>query len=225
MPWRRPTPLDVVCLGGLAATLVWAAASTAFVPALIGTHPVLLEVVNGGWSSMLAAGAFVRLGRALLIAAVLAPVLSWVPWDPFAWWAGKRYGRAAAQLVLRGQPGAERLLTRTEHFVQRYGWFAVPLAPWLPLPTTLIYAAAGWGEMPLWQFVGLDVLGTIARSATIVAIGYAVGGDAVSVATTISHNALLASVALLAAIALWVLWRFRRGRAPRRSGPVDDLTK
>lgn len=193
---------DVACLGGLAATLVWVSATTLFVPALIGTRPVLLEVINGGSTAMLAAGAFARIGRVFLPWAVLAPVVAWVPFDPFAWWAGRRYGRAAVSVLLRRQPRLHRMFERTEDFVRRFDWLAVPLAPWLPVPTTLVYASAGWTGMPLWQFLLLDTLGTLVRSAAMVGIGYAAGDSAVSVARDISHNALLATVALVALIAL-----------------------
>lgn len=208
----RVTWLDVACLGGLAAVLGWVSISTVFVPSLIGTRPVLLEIINGGATAMLAAGAFARIGKTLLVWAIFAPVVSWVPFDPFAWWAGRRYGRPAVEALLRRSPALHGMVGRTEHIVRRYEWLAVPLAPWLPLPTTLVYAAAGWTGMRLWQFIVLDLIGTVIRSAAMVGIGYAAGGHAVDIARTVSHNATLATIALVAGLAVWYAWRGARAR-------------
>lgn len=209
----RVTPADVLCLGGLAAVLTWVSVSTVFVPSLIGSRPVFLEIINGGTTTMLAAGAFARIGKTLLVWAIFAPVVSWVPFDPLAWWAGRRYGRSAAEALLRRTPALHGMVERTERAVRRFDWLAVPLAPWLPLPTTLVYAAAGWTGMKLWQFVLLDLAGTVVRSAAMVGIGYAVGGDAVDLARTVSHNATIATIALVAVLVAWYGWRGVRARS------------
>jgi membrane-associated protein len=93
------------------------------------------------------------------------------------------------------------------------------LAPFLPVPSALIYAAAGWTGMSLSRFLIFDVVGMLSWIGLIVGLGYAVGHPAVQVAKTISHYGLVVTIAVVAiALAIAVL-RSRRNTGRRTPPP------
>ena len=200
----------------IAAKTVFALALLPVTPSLLGTHPVLLEALRGSTSSMASGGAFARVGEASLVLAVLAPLPTLLFATPFFWWAGRLWGPKAAAVLGAGNPKAEKWAQRSGAHLERFGGLAVALAPFLPVPSSFIYAAAGWTGMRLRRFMVFDLLGMLAWISVIVGLGYAVGHPAVQVAKAISHYALLATIALVA-IAIVVGSSFARraqGRSP-----------
>jgi len=132
---------------------------------------------------------------------------------PFLWWAGRLWGPKAAAVLGGGNPKAEKWAQRSGAHLERFGGLAVTLAPFLPVPSSFIYAAAGWTGMSLRRFMAFDFLGMLAWIGVIVGLGYAVGHPAVQVAKAISHYALLATIVVVAiAIVVGVL-RARRAAA------------
>ncbi|MGF7238245.1 MAG: DedA family protein [Frankia sp.] len=223
---RRAGRIDAVCLGGLLTQSVWGVVAAFFIPSLVGTHPILLEAFTSSTPAMVAGGAFVRVGRATWTPALLAPVIGWVPLDVFGWWAGRRYGRAAVDVIVRQRPRTARFAARADRLTSRFGVWALVLVLWLPLPNQLVYAATGWAGMRLRTFLLWDTIGTLIRAGIIVGLGYALGNDAVEVATTISHYALVC-VAVGTVLALgWVLLARRiRLRAQAMAALVVDSTE
>jgi membrane-associated protein len=190
------------------------------VPALIGRHPVLLETLRGSTAAMVAGGAFARVGRASLALALLAPLPTLLMGDPFLWWAGRLWGPEVANYLGGRGPRGRRRTERAVRALERYGSWAVLLAYFLPLPSALIYAAAGWTGMSLKRFFLLDLVGTLAWVSLIVGLGYAIGISAVQVAQAISHYSLLATLALI--VAIFVIAGVRA--ATNRRPPDDDAT-
>jgi membrane-associated protein len=84
------------------------------------------------------------------------------------------------------------------------------LAPVLPVPSVIIYAAAGWTGMRLRRFIALDLLGTFGWVALIVGLGYALGRPAVKVAHAITHYSLLITLGLVAVSVAIAMWRASR---------------
>ena len=94
---------------------------------------------------------------------------------------------------------------RLERMVERFGPAAVVLAYYLPLPTLLIYVAAGLSGMRLRTFLALDVVGTLLWVGPIVGLGYAIGKSAVDVVDQIEHySTFLAIGAVLVVIGVQV---------------------
>jgi membrane protein DedA with SNARE-associated domain len=204
---------EIACVTGIAVKTVLALALLPLTPSLLGTDPVLLEALRGSTSAMASAGAFARVGEASLVLAVLAPLPTLLFVTPFFWWAGRLWGPKAAATLGGGHPNAEKWAQRSGAHVERFGGLVVALAPFLPVPSAIIYAAAGWTGMRLRRFLAFDVLGMIVWIGLIVGLGYAVGHPAVQVAKAISHYALLITIALVAtAIAIGGL-RARRAAA------------
>ncbi len=205
---------EIACVTGIAAKTVFALALLPLTPSLIGTDPVLLEALRGSTSAMASGGAFARVGEASLVLAVLAPLPTLLFATPFFWWAGRLWGPKVAATLGGGHPNAEKWAQRSGAHLERFGGLAVALAPFLPVPSSFIYAAAGWTAMSLRRFLVFDLLGMLAWVGLIVGLGYAVGHPAVQVAKAISHYALLATIGVVAIAVAVAMLRARRATTP-----------
>jgi membrane-associated protein len=188
------------------------------VPALIGSHPLLLEIISGSTLAEVTVGAHSRLGELPLWLAVVAGVPGSMLFDWVFWWAGRRWGDRALHLFLgrdaspQGLARREARSARLERMAERFGPAAVLLAYYLPLPSVLIYVAAGLSRMRLRTFLALDAVGTLLWVGPIVGLGYAIGKPAVDVVHRIDHySTLLTIVAVLVVIGVQAQ---RRRRAP-----------
>ena len=211
---RRASWADVACLGGLAIGLVYYLAIIPLIPSLIGTHPVLLEALNGSLTAQIAAGAFARVGRAPLVLALLAPIIGMMAFDPFWWWAGRRYGDRVTRAMAARNPRAARRVDRGTRLFRRIGGWTIVFAYYLPgVPNTVLYAMAGWAGFGLLRFIVLDLIGTVLYTTVGVGLGYALGHRATAVAGLISRYSIAATVALIAGLILVSWWRNRRDAA------------
>jgi membrane-associated protein len=176
------------------------------VPALIGSHPLLLEIVSGSTLAEVTVGAHSRLGELPLWFAVLAGVPGSMMFDGVFWWAGRRWGDRALHLLLgrdsspRGVARREARSARLERMAERFGPVAVVLAYYLPLPSLLIYVAAGLSGMRLRTFLALDVIGTLLWVGPIVGLGYAIGRPAVDVVHRIDHYSTLLTIVVVVVV-------------------------
>jgi membrane-associated protein len=186
-----------ICGTALAAQGLYSLLLVPAVPSLLGRDPVLLEALRSSTAAMVAGGAFARIGEASLVLALLAPLPTLLMSDPFIWWAGRLWGRDVARyLGGRGERGRRRT-ERAVRFLERYGSWTVVLAYLIPVPSALIYAAAGWTGMRLRRFLLLDLAGTALWVALIVGLGYAIGRSAVHIARAITRYSLLLTLALV----------------------------
>jgi membrane protein DedA with SNARE-associated domain len=221
-PRRAPTPWGetstradkaIALLIGVYAA--YALALWPLVPALIGSHPLLLEIVSGSTLSEVTVGAHSRLGEVPWWFAVAAGVFGSMMFDWVFWWAGRRWGARALHLLLgrdpspRGVAKREARADRLERLAGRFGPVAVLLAYYLPLPNVLVYVAAGLSEMRLRTFLLLDVVGTLLWVGPIVGLGYAIGKPAVSVVDRIDHYSTILTI-LVVLVVLGVQARRRR---------------
>jgi membrane-associated protein len=98
--------------------------------------------------------------------------------------------------------------------VQRWGrkftWPAVILAPFLPIPTAIIYVVVGWAGMRLVTFLILDAIGTLLWAGLLAGLGYELGHHAVVVAQAISHYGLWISIGLIVVIVFFQVRSQRR---------------
>ncbi len=204
---------EIACVTGIAVKTVFALALFPLTPSLLGANPVLLEALRGSTSAMASGGAFARVGQASLLLAVLAPLPTLLFATPFYWWAGRLWGPRAAAVLGGGHPKAEQWAQRSGAHLERFGGLAVAFAPYLPVPSQFIYAAAGWTGMSLRRFMAFDVLGMMSWIGLIVGLGYAVGQPAVHVAKAISRYGLLATIAIVAVAVSVAVLRARRAAA------------
>jgi membrane protein DedA with SNARE-associated domain len=223
---RAPTPwgdsagrtdTTIALLFGLYA--VYSLALWPLVPALIGSHPLLLEMISGSTLAEVTVGAHSRLGALPLWFAIAAGVPASMMFDWVFWWAGRRWGDRAVHLMLgrdsspRGVARREARAARLERMAERFGPVAVVLAYYLPLPSLLVYVAAGLSGMRLRTFVVLDVVGTVLWVGPVVGLGYAVGQPAVDVVHRIDHYSTLLTIAVVLVVIVVQVWRRRRAVA------------
>jgi membrane-associated protein len=208
-----------ICLAALAFQAMYSLALVPAVPSLIGRDPVLLEALNSSTAGMVAAGAFARAGQVSLALALLAPIPTLLMTGPFLWWAGRLWGPTAARYLAGRGARAQRRTDRALRLLERYDSWAVVFAYVLPVPSALIYAAAGWTGMSLRRFLVLDLLGASLWVALIVGLGYAIGHSAVNVAHAISHYGVVLTLALIPAALVIVALRALSRR--RIADPAD----
>jgi membrane-associated protein len=200
-PWEgRPERTDLVLFGLFMLSGIYNLALLPATPSLVGTHPVLLELIRGSWTAMVTMGALARTGHASLVVAVVAAIPGLMMFDWVYWWAGRRWGRRALDIFMGNHPKAAKRTARLERLIHRFGWLAIVIAYFQPVPNVLIYAAAGWTRMRLRTFLLLDLIGSLLWIALCVGLGYAIGQRAVDVAKGISRYALYLTIVLIVVV-------------------------
>jgi membrane-associated protein len=194
---RRERRLDAACAGGMALGVALSYAATFLTPTLLAHHPVVLELMGETTTSMVTAGALVRIHRLALLLALGAPLLGSLLLDPFWWWAGRRFAEPLLSHYRGRGPRWARWVDRSERLVARYGVWALVTEYYLPVPTGLIQVLAGSAGLPLAVFVLADLAGTLLWVGLLVGLGWAVGHPAVRIADSISHDGVLLTVAVV----------------------------
>ncbi len=214
VPWEgRPQRIDLILFGLIMLSGIYNLALLPATPSLVGTHPVLLELIRGSWTAMVTMGAMARVGDASLVVAVVAAIPGLMMFDWVFWWAGRRWGKRVLDIFMGNHPKAAQRTARLERLIHRWGWVAIVIAYFQPVPNVLIYAAAGWTRMRLVTFLALDLIGSLLWIALGVSLGYAIGQRAVDVAHAISHYALWATIALVVGIIGRQMWVAQRRQA------------
>jgi membrane-associated protein len=192
---------DRIIVVGIAVAGLYGLVLLPLLPLLGSSHPALLELVRGSTASIINMGARASVGQTSFVLAVFLGVPSVMMFDWLFWWAGRRWGdRVFVWLLGRDSEKAKRRLARLHRFERRFGPLAVVLAPVLPIPSPLIYAAVGDGGMRLATFLALDAIGTVLWTGLLATLGYELGQSAVDVTNAIAHYSLWATLALVAAV-------------------------
>lgn len=211
LPWEgHPERTDLFLMGAITLSGLYLLILMPLTPSLVADHPVWLELLKGSMSGMITMGAKARIGDASLIVAVLAAIPGLMAFDWIYWWAGRRWGRNAIDLFVGNHPKAAARTARLERIIRRFGWLAVVIAYFQPVPNVLIYAAAGWTRMRLRTFLILDLIGSLLWVGLCVGLGYAIGRRAVDVANGISRYALYLTLALVIVVIARQWWVTRR---------------
>jgi len=202
VPWEgRGERADRIILAWIIAAAVVPLIMLPLIPALVASHPALLELLRGSSTSIVNMGARARIGQTSIVLAVVLAVPSLMMFDWVFWWAGRRWGDRVFFWLLGGDDEkAKRRLARVHWSERRFGPLAVVLAPVLPIPSPLIYAAVGDGGMRLVTFLILDLAGTLLWVGLLATLGYELGQSAVDVTDAIAHYSLWATLALIAAV-------------------------
>ncbi len=213
LPWEgRPERSDLILMGGITLSGLYLLALMPLTPSLVYDHPVLLELLKGSMSGMITMGAKARIGDASLLVAVLAAIPGLMLFDWLYWWAGRRWGRRAIDFFVGNHPKAAKRTAQLEKLLHRFGWLAIVIAYFQPIPNVLIYAGAGWTRMRLRTFLLLDLIGSLLWIAVCVGLGYAIGQRAVDVARGISRYALYLTIVLIVGVFVRQWWVARRRR-------------
>jgi membrane protein DedA with SNARE-associated domain len=213
LPWEgKPRTADILCWLGivLSGVLYWALLPLRL--SLVGTRPVIAELLNGGTEAIISAAAFARTGHGTLLVAVLAALPGLMKADPLYWWAGRLWGERFIQ-VLPGSRRIARHMPRVQRAGRKITWPAVVLSSFLPIPRAVIYVVAGWAGMRLVTFLILDLIGSLLWSGTLAGLGYTLGHRAVVAAATISRYSWWITIGIVALTVLFMVRSRRRLKA------------
>jgi membrane protein DedA with SNARE-associated domain len=211
LPWDgHPERADMILMGGIVLSGLYLLALMPLTPSMVYDHPVILELLKGSMTAMITMGAKARIGEASLLVAVLAaiPGLMWFDW--LYWWAGKRWGKRAIDVFLGNHPKAVQRTHQLERLLERFGWLAIVIVYFQPVPNALVFAGAGWSGMRLRTFLVLDFISKLLWIAFCVGLGYALGQGAVDVAKAVSRYALYFTVGIVVLVLARQWWKSRR---------------
>jgi membrane protein DedA with SNARE-associated domain len=228
-PWAgKPGRADILCWAGIMLSGIFYWVTVPLRTHLVGTHPVLSELIGGGTESIISAAAFARVGHGTLIVVLLASIPGIMKFDPLYWWAGRLWGERIITLLGGKRKRGARYMGRVDRWGRKFTWPAVIIAPFLPIPNAIIFVIAGWAGMRLLTFVILDAIGTLLWAGLLSGLGYALGHHAVVVAQAISHYGLWVSIGLVVLIMFFQIRSQRRmmrdyaqTRTARQPGPGD----
>ena len=87
VPWAgKPGRADILCWAGITLSGIFYWVMLPFRASLVGTHPVLLVLLNGSTEGIVSAAAFARIGHGTLVVVLLAALVGLVKFDPLFWW-------------------------------------------------------------------------------------------------------------------------------------------
>jgi membrane-associated protein len=222
-PWHgKPRARDVLCVLAIAVSGIYAVVTIPLTPALISTHPVLLEVLTGSTSSIMSAGAYSDVDNKLQLALVVVAALPGIMrFDWVYWWAGRLWGHRIVERLGERSPRMARLATLAETRGRRWAGPLVALGAFLPSgASTAVYAAAGWTGLPLLAFVLWDTLGCAAWISVVAFGGYLLGSTGVTLAELVSRYATVTIVVLVITLIAPQAWHsWREWHAGKAAGP------
>ena len=90
--------------------------------------------------------------------------------DQVGYVIGRKLGRPYLQR--RNTPRMMRMLARSEKFYERYGWWSVVIARYIPWVRTFVPAIAGSVKMNYYKFLSANVLGALLWGVCITLAGF-----------------------------------------------------
>jgi membrane protein DedA with SNARE-associated domain len=221
LPWYgKPRAVDIFCWLGIVLSGVFYWALLPLRLSLIGTHPVVAELLNGSTESIISAAAFARAGDGTLAVVLLAAIPGLVKFDVLYWWAGRLWGERFI-MALPGSRRAGKHMARVQRAGRKFTWPAVVLSFFLPIPRAIICVIVGWAGMRVVTFLILDVIGALLWTGLLAGLGYALGHHAVVAARTISHYSWWFTIAIVVLTVFFALRSQRRLRAAA-AAPADQ---
>src|SRR5712691_6131768 len=198
LPWRgKPGTADILCWLGIVLSGVFYWALLPLRVSLIGTHPVVAELLNGSTESIISAAAFARTGDGTLAVVLLAAIPGLMKFDILYWWAGRLWGERFI-MTLPGSRRVAKHMARVQRNGRKFTWPAVVISSFLPIPRAIIGVIAGWAGMRLVTFLFLDLIGAVLWAGLLAGLGYALGHHAVVAAKTISHYSWWFTIGIVA---------------------------
>jgi membrane-associated protein len=217
LPWEgKPRRVDIACWAAITLSGLYYLALLPFRASLVGTHPIILILLNGSTEGIISGAAFARIGHGSLALVLLASIPGLMKFDLIYWWAGRLWGERVINLFSgnreRSRRRGQRFVARVNRWGRRFTYPAIIIAMFTPFPSAIIYAIAGWTGMSWITFLILDAIGTLAWAGMLAGLGWALGQHAVSVAQTVSHYGLWVSIAIIVIV---VIAQIRSSRALR----------
>jgi len=222
LPWQgKPRTVDILCWAAIVLSGVFYWALLPLRVSLVGTHPVIAELLNGSTESIISAAAFASTGHGTLGVVLLAAVPGLMKFDILYWWAGRLWG----ERFIMALPGSQRVakhMTRVQRSGPKLTWPLVVVSSFLPVPRAIIGVIVGWAGMRLVTFLILDAIGVLLWAGMLAGLGYTLGHDAVVAAQTVSHYSLWVTIGLVVMSVFFVVRSQRRMMAAAAAAAADD---
>jgi membrane protein DedA with SNARE-associated domain len=201
LPWSgKPRRVDILLWAGITLSGFYYLALLPFRASLVGTHPVLLELLNGSTEAIVSGAAFARVGHGSLTVVLLVAIPGLMKFDLLYWLAGRLWGERIILLLSGRRKHGPRFMARVQRWGWKFTWPAIVLTPFLPVPNALVYAVAGWAGMSWVTFLVLDVISSLLWAGLLAGLGYTLGQHAVTVAQAVSRYGLWVSIGIVVLI-------------------------
>src|SRR5262249_2647827 len=152
LPWLgKPRVTDILCWAGIVLSGVFFWALLPLRLSLIGTHPVIAELLNGSTESIISPAPFARVVQGALAVVLLAAIPGLMKFDILFWWAGRLWGERFI-MALPGSRRAAKHLGRVQLAGPKFTWPAMVVSSFLPIPRAIIFVIVGWAGMRLGPF-------------------------------------------------------------------------
>jgi len=222
LPWHgKPRAVDIVCWVAIVLSGLFYWLLLPLRVSLVGTEPVVAELLNGSTESIISAAAFAKEGDGTLAVVLLAAIPGLMKFDALYWWAGRLWG----ERFIMALPGSRRVakhMARVQQAGRKVTWPAVVASSFLPIPRAIISVIAGWAGMRLLTFLILDLIGVVLWAALLAGLGYALGHHAVVAAKTISHYSWWFTIGIVVLSVFFALRSQRRQMAAAAARTGQD---
>ncbi|MFM2078012.1 MAG: hypothetical protein RJA49_1902 [Actinomycetota bacterium] len=155
-----------------------------------------------------------------LVVLVLGAFVAAVAGNEVGYLTGRRYGRT--WLESRESGRALTQLRRTEAFYERYGWFSVVVARWIPWVRTFTPVVAGTAAMRRASFTSANVVGALTWAVALPIVGYVAYQLPVVRTISFAIAGIFITISLVGLAVLLVRDALRRRR--ERDAPLSDTT-
>src|SRR5215510_592754 len=133
LPWQgRPRAADIFCWLGIVFSGLFYWVLLPLRLSLLGTHPVVAELLNGSTASIISAAAFARAGDGTLAVVLLAAIPGLIKFDVLYWWAGRLWGERFI-MALPGSRRVARHMARVQRAGRKFTWPTVVVSCFLPI--------------------------------------------------------------------------------------------
>ena len=213
----KPRAADILCWLGIVLSGLFYWALLPLRVSLIGTHPVVAELLNGSIEAIISAAAFASTGHGTIAVVLLAAIPGLMKFDLLYWWAGRLWGERFI-MALPGSKRAAKHMARVQRTGRKLTWPVVVASSFLPIPRAIIFVITGWAGMRLVVFLILDLIGVLLWAGLLAGLGYALGHHAVVAATTVSRYSWWFTIGIVAVTVVSVVRSQRRLKA----APADQ---
>ena len=139
---------------------------------------------------------------------IIGVLVAAVAGDSVGYAFGARLGRPWLERRAAGGRLDARHLRRAEAFYERFGWFAVVAARWIPWVRTFVPILAGAARMPYRRFLPANIVGAVIWGAGLLVIGHLAATE-----PTLRHTSYVVAGAFVAtSLVLAVIGVVRRRR-------------
>ena len=173
---------------------------------------------------LLAAGALAGSRQMYFSLALLIGVLAAISSDVIWYEIGKRKGSKVLQLLCRISLEPDSCVRRTEGLYERYGERSLLWAKFVPGLNTAAPPVAGMFGMPLWRFLIFDIMGSILWSGSFLGLGWLFSDQLEDVARYAERFGFWLIVAVVLALAGYIVKKYRERRDFLKSLIKDRIT-